>query len=340
MTQARIWINGEEKAFDQDGQDTILRAALRAGVGFPYECNSGGCGSCKFELLEGEVDNLWPDAPGLTDRDRRKGRLLACQCRAKTDLRIQVRTGAEYHSPIQSKRMRAKFISMHEVSHDIREFRFSAEGPATFLAGQYAMLAIPGVSTPRAYSMSNISNDEGEWHFQIRRVAKGAATDKLFHHLHIGEEIEIDGPYGLAYLRTESPRDIVCVAGGSGLAPMVSIARSAARSGMLKTRQLHFFYGGRTVRDICGETYLCDLPDSGKNIHFHPVVSLPDDESSALWRGETGFVHELVRRVLGDSLPNCEFYFAGPPPMTQTLQEMLMMSFHVPFEQIHFDRFF
>lgn len=340
MTQARITTDGEESTFDQAGPDTVLRAALRAGVGFPYECNSGGCGSCKFDLLEGEVEHLWPDAPGLTERDRRKGRLLACQCRASTDLRIKVRMAPECVPVITPQRLRARFVAMHEVTHDIREFRFVAEGGADFLAGQYAMLAIPGVSTPRAYSMSNVGNNEGEWHFQIRRVANGAATDKLFHHLHAGEEIEIDGPYGLAYLRTGVARDIVCVAGGSGLAPMVSIARGAAQSGMLKTSQLHFFYGGRTPRDICGETFLRELPGYGDRIHFHPVVSLPGDEAGAHWSGETGFVHELVRRIFGDALPNFEFYFAGPPPMTQTLQEMLMVGYRVPFEQVHFDRFF
>ncbi len=340
MTQARITTEPEKSTFDQWEQDTVLRAALRAGLGFPYECNSGGCGSCKFELLEGEVENLWPGAPGLTERDKRKGHLLACQCRASTDIRIKVRATSECVPVIKPVRLRAKFTEVHEVTHDIREFRFVAEGGADFLPGQYALLAIPGVSTPRAYSMSNVGNAEGEWHFQIRRVANGVATDKLFHHLHAGDEIEIDGPYGLAYLRTEVARDIVCVAGGSGLAPMVSIARGAAQSGMLKTRQLHFFYGGRTPRDICGEAFLRELPGYGDRIHFHPVVSLPHDDSGAHWSGETGFVHELVRRVFGDTLPSFEFYFAGPPPMTQTLQEMLMVGYRVPFEQIHFDRFF
>lgn len=340
MTQTRITTEPEKSAFDQLGQDTVLRAALRAGLGFPYECNSGGCGSCKFELLEGEVENLWPQAPGLTERDKRKGHLLACQCMASTDIRIKVRPTPECVPVIKPVRLHGKFTEVHDITHDIREFRFVTDGGADFLPGQYAMLAIPGVSTPRAYSMSNVGNKTGEWHFQIRRVANGVATDKLFHRLHVGEEIEIDGPYGLAYLRPEVARDIVCVAGGSGLAPMVSIARGAAQSGMLKTRQLHFFYGGRTPRDICGETFLSELPGFADHIHFHPVVSLPGDDSDAHWRGETGFVHELVRRVLGDALPSFEFYFAGPPPMTQTLQEMLMVGYRVPFEQVHFDRFF
>ena len=340
MTQIRISTDPEQSEFDQLGKDTVLRAALRAGLGFPYECNSGGCGSCKFELLDGEVEDLWPQAPGMTERDRRKGKHLACQCVAMTDLRIKVRTTPECVPRIRPKRLRATFTGVHAITHDISEFRFMSEGGADFLAGQYAMLAIPGVSTPRAYSMSNLGNDQGEWHFQIRRVVNGAATAKLFSHLQVGEEIEIDGPYGIAHLRTEVPRDIVCVAGGSGLAPMVSIARGAAQSGMLKSRQLHFFYGGRTPRDICGEAFLRELPGFGDRIHFHPVVSLPGDEAGAHWGGETGFVHELVRRVLGDILPSFEFYFAGPPPMTQTLQEMLMVGNRVPFEQIHFDRFY
>lgn len=340
MTQHQILIEGEEKSFPQTGEDTILRAALRAGVGFPYECNSGGCGSCKFDVLEGEVENLWPEAPGLTDRDRRKNRLLACQCRAKGELRIKAHTSAEYRPIITPKRFRAKFVDSLPVTHDIREFRFVAQGPADFLAGQYAMLSIPGVEAPRAYSMSNIGNAQGEWHFQVRQVPHGKATDHLFHHLRPGDEIQIDGRYGLAYLKIESPRDIVCVAGGSGLAPMVSIARAASRAGMLQTRHLHFFYGARTPRDLCGETFLRDLPEFGERIHYHPVVSLPGEDPQAQWSGETGFVHELVKRVLGEKMPEFEFYFAGPPPMTQSLQEMLMVGYRVPFEQVHFDRFF
>ncbi|MBP6276358.1 MAG: 2Fe-2S iron-sulfur cluster binding domain-containing protein [Limnohabitans sp.] len=338
MVHTRISTEPEHSVFDQLGKDSILRAALRAGIGVPYECNSGGCGSCKFELLEGEVENLWPEAPGLTERDRRKGKLLACQCVAVSDLRIQVRTTPEYVPRILPRRLLARFIGRRDITHDISEFRFVSEAAADFLPGQYAMLAIPGVSTPRAYSMSNLGNAEGEWHFQIRRVAQGVATEQLFKHLQIGAVIEIDGPYGLAFLRTDVTRDIVCVAGGSGLAPMISIARGAAQSGMLQTSQLHFFYGGRTPQDICGESLLRDLPGFGERIHFYPVVSLRGDD--AAWRGETGFVHELVGRILGDAMPDLEFYFAGPPPMTQGLQEMLMVGHRVPFGQIHFDRFF
>jgi toluene monooxygenase electron transfer component len=121
---------------------------------------------------------------------------------------------------------------------------------------------------------------------------------------------------------------------------MLSIARGAAQAGMLRDRQLHFFYGAREPRDVCGEDYLRELPGHGECIHYYPVVSQPAEDTQATWRGATGFVHEHVKRVLGSQMAQFEFYFAGPPPMTQSLQEMLMLEHRVPFEQVHFDRFF
>jgi toluene monooxygenase electron transfer component len=321
----------------QDG-DTILRAALRAGLGLSYECNSGGCGGCKFELVEGEIETLWADAPGLTERDRKRGRHLACQCRAKGAATIKAATAPEYQPKILPRRQRARLVGRQDLTHDIREFRFLAEHDADFLPGQFAMLDLPGLTSSRAYSLANTANGQREWHFQIRRVLHGQGTHVLFEKLAEGDEIGLDGPYGVAYLRTESPRDIVCVAGGSGLAPMVSIVRGAVEAGLLADRKLYFFYGARTPRDVCGEELLRSLEGFGDQIVYVPVVSLPGDDGE--WGGETGFVHDAVAHGLPAELANYEFYFAGPPPMTQALQELLMVGHRVPFEQIHFDRFF
>lgn len=336
----QIEIDGRPSRFAQDGIDTVLRAALRAELGFPYECNSGGCGSCKFELVDGNIEVLWPDAPGLSDRDRRKGRQLACQCVPTSDLKIKVRLDPECRPRIVPRRRRARLIGTVDVTHDIREFRFTTESGAEFLPGQYASVTIQGVHAPRCYSMSNLPNARGEWHFQIRKVHEGQATTRLFNDLQVGDEVELDGPFGLAFLREESPRDIVCLAGGSGLAPMVAIARGAAAAGMLGTRRLHFFYGGRTPRDLCGEPFLNELAGAGSAIAYHPVVSDGSSAQAANWTGPVGFVHEWLPRVLGDRLAQHEFYFAGPPPMTQAVQELLMVASRVPFQQIHFDRFF
>ena len=336
----RIDIDGSTLRFEQDGADTVLRAALRAGIGFPYECNSGGCGSCRFERVAGELQVLWPDAPGLGERDRRRGRLLACQCRATSDLTIRVRASAEYVPRVAPRRQMARLLGWDDLTHDLREFRFAADAPAEFTPGQYASLALPGVAAPRAYSMSNLPNADGHWDFQIRRVPGGQASGVLFDTLAVGDRVEIDAPYGLAGLREDVARDIVCVAGGSGLAPMLSVARGAAAAGLLATRRLHFFYGARTPRDVCGEALLRTLPGFGTSLVYHAVVSDAASADAAGWAGERGFVHEAVARRLGGALDRHEFYFAGPPPMTQALQELLMVTYRVPYTQVHFDRFF
>lgn len=333
-----ITLHKDGSQFAQPAGDTILRAALRAGKGLTYECNSGGCGGCKFELVEGEIEQLWPEAPGLSERDRKRGRHLACQCRAKGDIIIAAATAPEYLPPIIPKRQRAHLAQVREVSHDIREFRFVGSEDAHFLPGQYAMLDLPGVAGSRAYSLANTANDRREWHFQIRRVQHGQGTHALFDRLAVGDEIGLDGPYGAAYLRPDSPRDIVCVAGGSGLAPMISIARGATEAGMLADKSLYFFYGARTPRDVCGEDMLRGLAGFGAAIQFVPVVSLPEDGGH--WTGRTGYVHDELIHVLPKPFAEYEFYFAGPPPMTQALQELLMLGHKVPFGQIHFDRFF
>ena len=336
--QTKITNQKDGSAFPQAAGDTILRAALRAGVGLAYECNSGGCGGCKFELIDGEIENLWPDAPGLSERDKKRGRHLACQCRARGDITIAAPSAGEYVPLRPPRRQSARLLSVQDVTHDIREFRFAAAEHADFLPGQYAMLELPGVTGSRAYSLSNTPNARREWHFQIRRVPQGQGTHALFDGLAVGDEIGLDGPYGLAHLRTDSRRDLVCVAGGSGLAPMVSIARGAVEAGMLGGRTLYFFYGARTPRDVCGEAMLQALDGFGERIRFIPVVSLPGDEGE--WSGATGYVHDQLAHVLPGAFADYEFYFAGPPPMTQALQELLMLGHKVPFGQIHFDRFF
>lgn len=335
---AHITNQKDGSTFVQGSGDTILRAALRAGVGLPYECNSGGCGGCKFELVSGAIEDLWPQAPGLTERDRKRGRFLACQCQASGAVTINVPCAAEYVPPHPPQRQAARLTRVRDITHDIREFCFTAAEHAHFLPGQYAMLELPGVTGSRAYSLANTANPAREWHFQIRRIGQGQGTETLFAQLAIGDQIELDGPYGMAYLRTDTPRDIVCVAGGSGLAPMVSVARGAAEAGLLTDRHLYFFYGARTPQDVCGEEMLRALAGFGERIHFVPVVSTSSSDNG--WSGAQGYVHDHLAHTLPQALAQYEFYFAGPAPMTQALQELLMLHHKVPFGQIHFDRFF
>lgn len=334
----RIFVNDADLSWTCEPGDTIMRSALRAGLGFPYECNVGSCGNCRFDLVEGDIEELRKDPPGLQDRDRRRGRRLGCQSAPLTDCRIKVRLMQRYESRFRPRVTRAMLAATRDLTHDIREFSFRLETPVRFLAGQYALLSIPGVGGQRAYSMSNAGETGSEWHFQIKRVPNGEATSMLFDHLSLGAGIAVDGPYGLAWLREDAPRDIVCVAGGSGLSPMMSIARAVAASPTLKGRRLDFVYGGRAPRDICGAEMLMELPGFGETIHYHAAVSddaWPGDRRD----GHRGFVHEVTEALVGARLATCEIYFAGPPLMGEAMQKMLVQR-GVPPEQVHFDRFY
>lgn len=316
--------------------DTLLAAALRAGIGMPYECSVGSCGSCKCQIADGSVEEIRADAPGLREGDRRRGKRLACQTRPLSDCTITVRIDEAYAPPIRPTLRNATLKSVARVTPDIQAFLFQAQAPARFLPGQYALLHLPGVDLPRPYSLSNIANAAGEWEFMIRHVPDGEATDVLFNTLKPGDTVTIDGPYSAAYLRS-SLRPIVCIAGGSGLAPVLSILRGIASNPELAGRKVDFFYGARSPADLFDVAL---LPDLGENFRFHPVISMPELDPDGSWNGAVGMVHELADRTLADRAPDHEFYLAGPPPMVDAVRRVLQLDRQVPPEQLHYDRFF
>lgn len=338
MTKVEIQIDGGAGFHCESGQN-LLREALREGLGFPYECNSGGCGSCQFELLEGKVTDLWEAAPGLSSRARTIGRRLACQSEVAGDCRIKVRLKPEF-VPIKAALLQsAQLVERRVLTQDMTEYSFECEGEADFLPGQYALLHLPGVVGARAYSMSNQPNVQGRWSFIIKRLPGGRGTAILTEKLCIGERVPLDGPYGLAYLRSDVPRDIVCIGGGSGLSPLKSILSAAVREPALIQQFLYLFYGGRTPADMCTDQILDEDPQLRQRVKVISAIS--DISSTATWNGERGFIHDVVRRWLDDvgGAQNREYYFCGPPQMTEAVQRLLVFDYKVPTAQLHFDRF-
>lgn len=319
--------------------DTMLRAALRNGVGLPYECASGGCGACRVQVKEGELEDLWPTAPGLPARSRDRGFRLACQSRPHSNctisIRVPLRSGEEHPRP---RRRAAKLVSKVALTHDITEFTFATSDAADFLAGQFALLSLPGVVGDRAYSMSNLPNAQGHWSFVIKRIVNGSGGAVLFDKLADGDDVMLDGPYGHSHLRADSPRDIVCIAGGSGLSPVLSILAAASRTG-LASRKLQLFYGGRRPADLCASAMI--EKDEAMRDRVECINAISDDTLPAdQWTGERGFIHEVTRRRIeaDGNAAGKDYYFCGPPMMADAVQRMLF-ELKVPSNQMFYDRF-
>ncbi|WP_377645394.1 2Fe-2S iron-sulfur cluster-binding protein [Oryzobacter terrae] len=343
--QQTLVITTEAGQFPCAEGDTLLRAALRAGVGASYECNSGGCGTCKFTPRSGSFAQVQEDPGGLTPRDRRRGRELACQSVPLEDCDVELTLDAAPSAAPAPATRAGTVVARRELTHDLTELTVTVDGPADFLPGQFAMLrlidgvapgAVERLRSERAYSMSNLANDRGEWQFQVKEVPGGAVSRLLSKTVEVGTRVSVDGPYGHAYLK-DTGRDVVCIAGGSGLAPMVSVARGLAARADADDRSLHFFYGGRRVRDLCAGEFVEEVSGA---LRATTLVEALSDAEPDTWAGPTGFVHEAVQQASLVDLTDRDIYIAGPPVMTDAVVRLLMLELDVSADQVHYDRFF
>ena len=334
MVEITLLTTGQ--VFDCSENDTILRAALRNGIGMTYSCNVGSCGNCKFEVVEGSVTHLRSDAPASSERDLARNRYLGCQAVPNGPCSIKIRTdpaAMPVHKPLK---FRVKVLSKQYLTRDICEFTCAAidTGPTGFLSGQYALISTASVSGGRAYSMANTLTRK-DWTFAIKKVPNGALTHYLFEQVRVGDMLDVDGPYGTAYLRPDTPRDIILMAGGSGLSPMVSIAKAAREFGLLAKKKLHFYYGAREQSDLFDVKSV--LQDCANDLTFFPVLSQP--LAAPVWVGEVGFLHDIVARDFGENLAQHDIYFAGPPVMARAIQKMAH-ELGTPMGQLYFDEFY
>ncbi len=329
----KISVQGSDTAFEC-GDDYILRAALGEGLGFPYECGSGSCGNCRFELIEGDIVYPHGTPSILTEKDAARNRHLACQCKPTTDLSIKVRLFSEYAPLHQPSTFPATLTDVIPVTHDIYEFQFETDAEQPFSAGQYALIELPGVPGDRAYSMCNTGTEARRWDFQIKKVPNGKASVTLFDEVQVGQQVHLSGPYGRGYFRGFRGRDVVLVAGGSGLSPMVSIARAAATAAR-HGEQVFFYYGGRGLVDLAGEAFLTPLEGYGDWMHYAAALSDSGDTGSHF----KGFVHDLVKSAHGDTLTGMDVYFAGPPLMGAAMEGMIR-EMKIPSDQVFYDRFY
>jgi CDP-4-dehydro-6-deoxyglucose reductase/ferredoxin-NAD(P)+ reductase (naphthalene dioxygenase ferredoxin-specific) len=318
----------------EEGQ-TVLDALLGSGVAFPYSCQAGNCGTCRCELISGEIMELEYSEHALSAQDRSRGIVLACRSQVWGDVVVR-RLDAEELIVHPSRVMRCNVVGLTMLTHDILQLRMDivTGGPFTFSAGQFASLEFPvAPGAARDYSMAN-RPDETTLEFHIR-VMPGAesVSRRVAANLRIGDTVKVSGPLGTSYLRAQHAGPMLCIAGGRGLAPIKSIVETALRNGFDKP--VHLYFGVRGERDVYFERELAQWSERYPAIRSHIVLS---DAAAAGSSRRQGFVTDAVAADLGD-LSGFKAYFAGPPPMVDAATA-LVNSRGIETRDIHADAFF
>ncbi len=213
-----------ELTFDCGERESILYAGLRQGINLPFECATGTCGTCRARVTSGDVDVRWKDAPGGARLKPDKGDVLMCQTRARSDCLLRVPSELVVSDNAGPATRQGIIRGLRPLTRDVMRFDLHLTSPMSFQAGQFVVLEAAGIAGGRAYSMVNFENDVERLALVVKRKPGGRFGDWLFDNLSGEAEVEVFGPLGRAVFRPEEDRNFICIAGGSGIAGMMSMA--------------------------------------------------------------------------------------------------------------------
>lgn len=305
----------------------LLEALKQHEIPLSYSCMAGRCGTCRCKVVAGEVlDGGQETQRPLNATDRY---VLACQATVIGPCTIEVPEPDE--AIIHPARViKATVTLIEDVTHDIKRLRLRPAKPLEFSPGQYAHLQFTP-SHIRPYSMAGLCTD-GELEVHVRLVPEGRITGYIASTLKLGDVVRISGPLGTAYLRRKHQGPMLCVAGGTGLAPILSIVRGAIESGM--DNPIHLYFGVRAARDIYGLPWLRELERTHPKLKVHVVVTAGADSASQ----RSGLVTDAVDKDW-PSLEGWRVYLCGAPPMVEAAT-VLARSKGVAPERIYADAFY
>ena len=316
----------------------LLDAAFRQGIAVPHGCREGQCSSCKCVLLEGDVEVENYSTFALPDYERDTGHILLCRGYAFSDVTIEL---LNYDEDLMRRAIAVKtydgvLSAVTQLTHDIRLLEVQLERPIKFWAGQFVEIGVPSAGVTRSYSMATTQSTPTTLQFIIRKYADGAFSSLIDTTLKPGTALTLKGPFGTCFRREERPGPMILVGGGSGMSPLWAILQDHIESG--EQRPIRFFYGARTRKDLFFLDEFAAVANKLTDFEFIPVLSQATAEDA--WRGETGFVHEAVERLLSaNALPGeIDAYTCGPPPMIDAVLPVLQR-LGVALDHTHVDKF-
>lgn len=342
---------GTNLSFECPENERVLYAGLRDHSELPYECATGTCGSCKAKCLSGDFEWVWADAPARKNL-KNPDEFLLCQGIAKSDLKLEVKSKLLKSSiPFQSARWLDGVVqTTSTVAPDILTMQIDLQEQIQFLPGQFMVIEFANISGGRAWSMTNfVINSTNQVDFVIKKKPGGALSDYLFQpqrsSLMQGTKVRAFGPVGKAVFDERIQRDLVCIAGGSGVAGMMSILRAFARQGNEKLKA-NLYFGVRTQKDAF---FIKELSALVKNstAAIKVVMALSDRpatpdfiEQHPHLEFDQGFVHEVAMRQMDFwKTPNTRAYLAGPPPLVDGALRALLLQAKLPASEILYDKF-
>lgn len=339
--EVTVDINGGKKSLKVKGGSPLLGTLGGEGIFVPSACGGrGSCGACKVRVLSDVGPHLPTETPYLNPEELSQNVRLSCQIKLKKDIRIEIPDELFY-----VKKFTAKVESIRDLTYDIKEVRVQLKNPASieYLPGQYAQLVVPPYedipeSVQRAYSMSSRPGEPDHVEFLIRLVPGGIATSWVFKYLKVGMDVELVGPFG-EFRVHETPAAMICVAGGSGMAPFWSMFRDMKEKNSFPDKEIWYFFGARSTRDMFFLDELRALEKDMPRFHFVPALSEPKPEEN--WNGETGLITDVLDRYLKEKIDPSkpkEGYLCGSPGMINACIAV-MTGNAIPEGDVYYDKF-
>ena len=337
----RIQVNARNRGFEFEAGpgERVLYAGLRAGIDLPYECATGTCGTCKAKLVSGRVADGWPAAPGRKYVKPQAGEFLMCQCAAEEALTLEVSKFVYAVEPgaCVPQTCAGTVRGVRPLTHDVMGFTLELERPRDFDAGQFALLAAEGVEGYRAYSMCNYARGGRTLDFVVKRKPEGGFSEWLFGANREGARLEVFGPLGKATFDPALGKNLLCIAGGSGIAGMMSILARADAADYFSRHSGHVFFGIRTMKDAF---FLDQLSKTRAEV----TIALSEEDAApdgapANLKFDKGLVHEVAKRAMAGKYQNVRAYVAGPPPAVDAAIRVLLLDAKLTTDNIRYDKF-
>jgi CDP-4-dehydro-6-deoxyglucose reductase len=332
-----ITLQPANRTFTVEADEAILPAAIRQGIGLPYGCRDGACGSCKSKLLEGRVVHGTHQLKALSVAEEEAGYILTCCGKPQTDCVVEARSvpGAGEYPVLK---LPSRVISIEKPAPDVAVIRLQlpANQNLQYRAGQYVEFILRD-GARRSYSMANAPGNLGSppaIELHIRHMPGGKFSDHVFGVMKEKDILRMEGPFGSFFLREESDKPMVLLASGTGFAPIKAIVEQMRLKHIVRPAVL--YWGCRRKADLYQHDWCVQAAAEMPSLRYVPVLSEPWPEDA--WTGRTGFVHQAVMQDFPD-LSALQVYACGAPVMVESAQRDFVALCGLPADEFYADSF-